>query len=75
MLSVILADAWSGIPVLAISLQAELLTLPKDPVDAARIDGASELMIFCYVTLPASVAGGTRQHRFARPPCNPRGLM
>ncbi len=52
MLSVILADAWSGIPVMAISLQAELLTLPKDPVDGARIDGASELMIFCYVTLP-----------------------
>ena len=52
MLSVILADSWSGIPVMAIILLAGLLTLPKEPVEAARIDGASELAIFWHVTLP-----------------------
>jgi multiple sugar transport system permease protein len=52
MLSVILADSWSGIPVMAIILLAGLLTLPKEPVEAARIDGASEMEIFWHVTLP-----------------------
>jgi multiple sugar transport system permease protein len=50
--SVIIADAWSGVPIIAIILLAGLLSLPKEPVEAARMDGASELMIFRYVTLP-----------------------
>jgi multiple sugar transport system permease protein len=52
MTSVIIADAWSGVPIIAIILLAGLLSLPKDPVEAARMDGASELMVFRYVTLP-----------------------
>jgi multiple sugar transport system permease protein len=52
MISVILADAWSGVPIVSVILLAGLLTLPGDPVEAARIDGASEFSILRYVTLP-----------------------
>jgi multiple sugar transport system permease protein len=50
--SVILADAWGGVPIIAIVLLAGLLSLPKEPVDAARMDGASEFAILRYITLP-----------------------
>ena len=53
MLSVVIADAWTGIPVIAFIVLAGLLSLPRDPVEAALVDGASELQTFRYVTLPA----------------------
>ncbi len=51
--TVIIANAWAGIPIITIILLAGLLSLPKDPVEAARIDGASELRVLYHVTLPA----------------------
>ena len=51
--SIILADAWGGVPIIAIIVLAGLLLLPKDPPEAARIDGASEFAVFRYITLPA----------------------
>jgi multiple sugar transport system permease protein len=51
--TVIIANAWAGIPIISIILLAGLLSLPKEPVEAAKIDGASELRILAHVTLPA----------------------
>jgi multiple sugar transport system permease protein len=51
--SVLLADVWSGAPTIAIILLGGLLALPTEPVDAARVDGASAFQIFRYITLPA----------------------
>jgi multiple sugar transport system permease protein len=53
MLSVVIADAWSGIPVVGFIVLAGLLSLPRDPVEAALVDGATVLQRFRYVTLPA----------------------
>jgi multiple sugar transport system permease protein len=52
MLSIILVDAWGGVPIIAIIVLAGLLILPQDPFDAARIDGASEMAIFWHIKLP-----------------------
>jgi len=51
--SVILADVWSGAPTVAIIVLAGLLVVPKEPVEAARVDGASAFQIFLRITLPA----------------------
>ncbi len=53
MLSVVIADAWTGIPVVGFIVLAGLLSLPRDPVEAALVDGATVLQRFRYVTLPA----------------------
>lgn len=50
--SILISDAWSGVPIVAVISLAGLLALPKDPVEAARIDGASELRILRHITLP-----------------------
>ena len=51
--SVLLADVWSGAPTVAIIVLAGLLALQKDPVEAARVDGATDWQIFPRITLPA----------------------
>jgi multiple sugar transport system permease protein len=51
--SVILVDIWSGVPTVAIIVLAGLLVVPREPVEAARVDGASALTIFLRITLPA----------------------
>jgi multiple sugar transport system permease protein len=53
MLSVVSADAWSGIPTVTFIVLAGMLSLPPDPLEAARIDGSSALQTFLYVKLPA----------------------
>jgi multiple sugar transport system permease protein len=51
--SIILADAWSGIPLMAILILAGLLGMSQDLIDAAKTDGASARQAFWYVTLPS----------------------
>jgi multiple sugar transport system permease protein len=51
--SVILADVWAGAPTIGVIVLAGLLALRRDPVEAARVDGASDLQIFLRITLPA----------------------
>jgi multiple sugar transport system permease protein len=51
--SVLAADVWSGAPTVAIIVLAGLLSLRKEPVEAARVDGASDWQIFLRITLPA----------------------
>jgi multiple sugar transport system permease protein len=50
--SVVIADLWSGAPVVAVLTLAGLLALPAEPTEAARVDGASEWQVFRHVTLP-----------------------
>jgi multiple sugar transport system permease protein len=50
--SVILVDVWEWTPFLFLLLSAGLQAIPPEPVEAARIDGASAWQIFRDVTLP-----------------------
>lgn len=50
--TVLIASAWTGIPVISIILLAGLLALPKEPFEAAKIDGASSLRTLWHITLP-----------------------
>ena len=52
MLSVVLCDAWTGVPIVTIIVLAGLLSLPREPIEAARVDGASEFGVFRHITLP-----------------------
>jgi N,N'-diacetylchitobiose transport system permease protein len=44
---------WQGIPFVAFSLYAGILSISAELTEAARMDGANERQIFRYVTLPA----------------------
>ncbi len=50
--SVILADVWRGYPFVMLVLLAGLQTIPREQYEAARVDGASAIQEFLYVTLP-----------------------
>ena len=50
--SVILVDIWEWTPFLFLLLSAGLQAIPPEPLEAARIDGASPWRIFRDVTLP-----------------------
>jgi multiple sugar transport system permease protein len=50
--TVLIASAWTGIPIIAIILLAGLLSLPKEPFEAAHIDGASPGRVLWHITLP-----------------------
>jgi len=50
--SVILVDIWQWTPFFVLTILAGLVSLPKDPLEAARIDGASNLEVIWYVVLP-----------------------
>ncbi|MFN8524013.1 MAG: sugar ABC transporter permease [Chloroflexota bacterium] len=52
MISVVAIAVWELTPFFAIILLAGLLSLPREPYDAARIDGAGNLQVFRYLTLP-----------------------
>ena len=52
LLSVILVDIWEWTPLMVIIILAGLKSLPKDPYEAAVIDGASSWRLFQYITLP-----------------------
>jgi multiple sugar transport system permease protein len=51
--SVILADMWTGAPVVAILLLAGLLGVAVEPAEQARVDGANPWQVFWYITFPA----------------------
>lgn len=50
--SVVLVDVWNTTSFVALMLLAGLQSLPEEPYEAARIDGASGLQTFYYLTLP-----------------------
>jgi multiple sugar transport system permease protein len=51
-LAILLAELWMSSSVFAILLLAGLYALPKDPVEAARVDGCNAWQTFRYITLP-----------------------
>jgi multiple sugar transport system permease protein len=52
LLSVIITDTWQWTPFVGLVLLTGLRGLPKDPLEAARIDGANNWQIFTRVTVP-----------------------
>lgn len=50
--SVLLVDSWQWIPFMFLILYAGLRTLPVEPFEAARVDGASSWRIFRDITFP-----------------------
>ncbi len=52
MTSVILVDVWQWTPFAVLVLLAGLESLPVEPFEAARMDGASRWAEFWYITLP-----------------------
>lgn len=50
--SVILIDVWIYTPFVALLLLAGLRAMPREPFEAARVDGASRWFIFRNLTLP-----------------------
>jgi multiple sugar transport system permease protein len=49
---ILLADIWLWTPWFALLLVAGLQSLPREPFEAAAIDGASAWRVFRYLTLP-----------------------
>ncbi|HSQ24606.1 MAG TPA: sugar ABC transporter permease, partial [Pyrinomonadaceae bacterium] len=52
MASVILADVWQWTPFMFLILLAGLQAIPREPYEAAWIDGSSRWQTFLHVTLP-----------------------
>jgi len=52
LLTVILLDTWQWTPFIMGVLLAGIVSLPPEPYESARVDGASGLQIFWYLTLP-----------------------
>jgi multiple sugar transport system permease protein len=50
--AVIVANIWRGVPFFAIMLLAGLQAIPTELYEAARVDGASVIQRFRYITLP-----------------------
>jgi multiple sugar transport system permease protein len=51
-LAVIIVNIWQNTPYVAVLLLAGLRALPKEPFEAAEIDGASRFQVLRYCTLP-----------------------
>jgi len=49
---VIVADVWQWTPFMVLIMLAGLRALPREPFEAASIDGASSLQSFFFLTLP-----------------------
>ena len=52
MITVILVDVWHETSLLLIIMLSGLASLDKTPYEAAKVDGASTLQTFYYITLP-----------------------
>ena len=52
MLSILVAEIWRGTSFMTIIFTAGLMSLPKDPFEAAEVDGASGFKKFRYITFP-----------------------
>jgi multiple sugar transport system permease protein len=51
-ITIIIVDIWQWTPFLIMIFLAAILAMPKEPFEAAMIDGASRFQIFKYLTLP-----------------------
>ena len=53
LVSVVIMDLWQHTPFVMLVLLAGLRSMPVEPVEAARVDGAGSWQVFRHVTLPA----------------------
>jgi multiple sugar transport system permease protein len=51
-LSILVAEIWSSTSVFAILILAGLLAMPREPLEAAKVDGCTPWQTFRYVTWP-----------------------
>lgn len=51
-IAILVAEVWSATSVFAILILAGLLAMPKEPIEAARVDGCTPWQTFRYVTWP-----------------------
>lgn len=52
MFSIIFAEVWMSTSVFAILLLAGLFSMPRDPIEAAKVDGCNPWQVFRHITLP-----------------------
>lgn len=50
--SILIVDVWQQISFMILLLLAGLVSLPKEPYEAATVDGANELQKLYYITIP-----------------------
>ena len=50
--AIVIADIWEWFPFTMLMLLAALQMMPDEPLEAARIDGASAWQVFLYIVLP-----------------------
>ncbi len=50
--AILVAEVWSSTPVFAILILAGLLGMPREPIEAAKVDGCTPWQSFRYVTWP-----------------------
>lgn len=50
--TVMFIDIWQNVSYMVLVLQAGLVSLPLEPYEAAKVDGASSLQSFRYLTVP-----------------------
>jgi multiple sugar transport system permease protein len=50
--SIVVAEVWSSTSVFAILILGGLLAMPKEPIEAAKVDGCTPLQTFRYVIWP-----------------------
>jgi len=52
LVSIIIADIWQWTPFFILLFSSGLTALPQDPIEAAKVDGASNIQLFRYIILP-----------------------
>lgn len=50
--SIAIAEIWMSTSIFAILILAGLFAMPKDPIEAAKVDGCSNWQVFRHITLP-----------------------
>ena len=53
LLSIIIVDIWQWTPFMFLILLAGISSIPTEPLEAAKVDGASAWQTFTHITLPA----------------------
>ncbi len=52
LLSIVAVDTWQWCFFIATLIVSAIQLIPKEPIEAAKIDGANRLQIITYITLP-----------------------
>jgi len=52
LISIIIVDVWQWTPLVILIILSGLESLPREPFESAHMDGASNIQIFYYLTLP-----------------------